>query len=138
MIDDQEKREPEDDDKALARELRARLRASSDMPDAVVRARLSAVRARAIASRVRSPAWNWAAAGAAVAASLVAAVIALQPDAGFPPRQPAAGGDDVVAQSGLLELLTDDDGEGDDPAMEVELYDDLDVLTWLAGGEKNA
>ena len=134
MIDDQEERQ--DDDDMLMGELRERLRASSDTPDAVVRARLSAIRARAIALRARAPAWR-VAAGAALAASLAAAVIVLRPDTVHPPRQSPAG-DEVVAQSGLLELLTDDDEEGDDPVMEAEFYEDLDVLTWLAGDHKNA
>lgn len=119
-----------DDDAQLQQTLRTALQ-SSESPDAVVRARLSAARARAVDGQRRSSAWPWAVAGAAsVAAIAMWGGITLRPHVDM---QGAAHPDDL-AQDELFELLTDDN----DPLQEAELYEDLDVLTWLSEEEDRA
>lgn len=113
------------DDDRFAMEVQTRLR-EGEAPDAVIRARLSAGRARAVAARARPPVWTWATAGMALAASVAVAVLIARPPAGTD----AADHDDV-AQGEMFELLLDGDDD-DDPVLEAELYEDLDVLTWLA------
>ncbi|TDU30689.1 hypothetical protein DFR24_0038 [Panacagrimonas perspica] len=114
-------------DDTFARALQTRLR-EAEMPDVVVRARLSAARAGAIAARTRRPAWAWTMAGAALAASVAAAVLFFHP---FGRMQ--AVGQEEMAQGEIFELLLDGD---EDPVLEAELYEDLDVLTWLAAEDE--
>lgn len=100
-------------DRALARKLRAQLRASEEL-DYVTQAKLSAARARAVAATHRPTGW-WMA-GGLTAAAVLAAVLVL--------RTPQA-----IAPSGTdtLELLTDD--------LEPEFYQDLDMYQWLADSD---
>lgn len=110
----------------FALELQMRLR-EGEAPDAVVRARLSAARARAIATRARRPAWAWAMAGAALAASVTMALLISDPFGRVDAADPAE-----MAQGEMFELLVDDE----DPVLEAELYENLDVLTWLAAEDE--
>jgi hypothetical protein len=98
-------------DRALARKLRAQLRASEDF-DYVTQARLSAARARAVAASRRPAGW-WFATGGLTAAAVLAVVLVLRvPQTAAP----------TTADS--LELMTDE--------LEPEFYQDLEMYQWLA------
>jgi hypothetical protein len=115
-------------DDTFVRALQKRLR-EAEAPDAIVRARLSAARARAIGGvRTRGPRWIWTMAGAALAASVTVALLVLHPLGRMD-----ASEQDEVAHGEMFELLVDDD---EDPILEAELYEDLDLLTWLAAEDE--
>lgn len=120
----------DDRDTRLKQSVQAALR-DSETPDGAVRARLAAMRRRALDRPSRSIAWPWAALGGAVAASVLAVMIAVhEPES----RMDSAAHRGDLAQVDLLESLTEDD----DPLQEADLYEDLDVLTWLSGEDERA
>ena len=110
-------------DQDFVQELRERLRAG-EAPDAVTRTRLSAARARALDARISRAGWApWGVLAGAVTAGLVAATLLLRPAS-----LPSAGESDL-AQGEFFEMMLDEDGDD-------TLYEDLDVLVWLAGEER--
>ena len=116
----------EADEETLARALRERLRASETL-DPGARARLSAARARALEA-ARSRSWAWMGAGGLVAASLLAALLVLRPSA-TPPTSA-----DVAQADEAFEWMLDQD----DPALDPQFYEDLDLLHWMAEGDDRA
>jgi hypothetical protein len=129
---DRDTRSGDEDEETFARELQARLRQAEDV-DAVTRARLSAARARALdAAKRPRVAWApWTALGGLVAAGLVAAAVLLRPES-----NPLMQGDlpRDIAPGEFFELVLDDD----DPTADADMYEDLDVLVWLDGGDAHA
>lgn len=117
--------DPGEEEERLAQTLRERLRASEGL-DPVARARLSAARARAL-EPARPRTWAWAGAGGLVAATLLAALLVLRP--ATMPTPPA----DLAQADEAFELMFEDD-----TALDPEFYEDLEVLSWLAGGDEHA
>lgn len=113
-----------EDDEALAQRLREHLRASETL-DPVVRARLSAARARAL-EPAHSKSWAWLGAGGLLAASLLAALLVPQ----FIAQKEQAPD---LAQAEAFEWMFDDD-----TAADPEFYEDIEVLTWLVTGDERA
>lgn len=122
---------PHDDDARLARALGSELRASEHL-DRETQARLAAMRGRATALRtqpqrgLRVGRLAWLGAGGALAAALLLALL-------LPRDEAPSGLRQVLAQDDAFELILDDD-----PALDPELVDDLEMLTWLAAGDEHA
>lgn len=115
-------------DEAFVRELRERLR-ETEASEAGTGVRLSAARARSLEVRAGRPVWAWAAAGGLIAASVVVATMTLHP----PFATDRSGWSEVAHDDFFFEQLVDED---EDPMLEAELYEDLDVLTWLAEADE--
>jgi hypothetical protein len=100
-------------DRALARKLRAQLRAGEEL-DYVTRAKLSAARARAVAATHRPTGW-WMAGGLTAASVLAAFLVLRMPNSAAP------------STADTLELMTDE--------LDPEFYQDLDMYQWLADSD---